>query len=79
MDILICDDEPLAIERLARLVSQLGHRRGRSDGINGSNFTEQVSNVSCRIVAITSDEFFFFCHNDMELNVMLLKGVKNFR
>ena len=25
MDILICDDEPLAIERLARLVSQLGH------------------------------------------------------
>lgn len=25
MDILICDDEPLAIERLARLVTQLGH------------------------------------------------------
>lgn len=25
MDILICDDEPLAIERLSRLVSQLGH------------------------------------------------------
>ena len=26
MDILICDDEPLAIERLSRLVSQLGHQ-----------------------------------------------------
>ena len=25
MNILICDDEPLAIERLSRLVSQLGH------------------------------------------------------
>ena len=25
MDILICDDEPLAVERLSRLVSQLGH------------------------------------------------------
>jgi two-component system, LytTR family, response regulator AlgR len=25
MDILICDDEPLAIERLSRLVTQLGH------------------------------------------------------
>ncbi|MDN5418038.1 MAG: LytTR family DNA-binding domain-containing protein [Acinetobacter sp.] len=26
MDILICDDEPLAVERLSRLVSQLGHQ-----------------------------------------------------
>jgi two-component system, LytTR family, response regulator AlgR len=26
MDILICDDEPLALERLSRLVTQLGHR-----------------------------------------------------
>ena len=26
MDILICDDEPLATERLARLVTQLGHQ-----------------------------------------------------
>lgn len=26
MDILICDDEPLAIERLSRLVTQLGHQ-----------------------------------------------------
>ncbi|WP_089604127.1 LytR/AlgR family response regulator transcription factor [Acinetobacter piscicola] len=25
MDILVCDDEPLAVERLSRLVSQLGH------------------------------------------------------
>lgn len=25
MDILICDDEPLAVERLSRLVTQLGH------------------------------------------------------
>ena len=25
MDILICDDEPLAVERLSRLVAQLGH------------------------------------------------------
>jgi two-component system, LytTR family, response regulator AlgR len=25
MDILICDDEPLALERLSRLVTQLGH------------------------------------------------------
>lgn len=25
MDVLICDDEPLAVERLSRLVSQLGH------------------------------------------------------
>ena len=25
MDLLICDDEPLAVERLSRLVSQLGH------------------------------------------------------
>src|SRR5690606_26962508 len=25
MDILICDDEPLAVERLSRLVSQLRH------------------------------------------------------
>ena len=25
MDILICDDEPLARERLSRLVTQLGH------------------------------------------------------
>ena len=25
MDILICDDEPLAVERLSRLVNQLGH------------------------------------------------------
>ncbi|WP_168405706.1 LytR/AlgR family response regulator transcription factor [Acinetobacter indicus] len=26
MDVLICDDEPLATERLARLVTQLGHQ-----------------------------------------------------
>ncbi|TNL46210.1 LytR/AlgR family response regulator transcription factor [Acinetobacter bereziniae] len=26
MDVLICDDEPLAVERLSRLVSQLGHQ-----------------------------------------------------
>ncbi|MFW1733691.1 LytR/AlgR family response regulator transcription factor [Acinetobacter sp. ULE_I001] len=26
MDILICDDEPLAVDRLSRLVSQLGHQ-----------------------------------------------------
>ena len=26
MDILICDDEPLAVERLSRLVTQLGHQ-----------------------------------------------------
>ena len=26
MDILICDDEPLAVERLSRLVAQLGHQ-----------------------------------------------------
>lgn len=26
MDILICDDEPLAVERLSRLVKELGHR-----------------------------------------------------
>jgi two-component system response regulator AlgR len=26
MDILICDDEPLAVERLVRLVSDLGHQ-----------------------------------------------------
>ena len=26
MDILICDDEPLAVERLSRLVMQLGHQ-----------------------------------------------------
>ena len=26
MDILICDDEPLAVERLSRLVSQMGHQ-----------------------------------------------------
>lgn len=26
MDILICDDEPLAVERLARLITQLGHQ-----------------------------------------------------
>ncbi len=26
MDILICDDEPLAIERLSSLVTQLGHQ-----------------------------------------------------
>ncbi len=26
MDILICDDEPLALERLSRLVTQLGHQ-----------------------------------------------------
>ena len=25
MDVLICDDEPLAVERLSKLVSQLGH------------------------------------------------------
>ena len=25
MDILICDDEPLAVERLSRMVTQLGH------------------------------------------------------
>lgn len=25
MDVLICDDEPLAVERLSRLVTQLGH------------------------------------------------------
>lgn len=26
MDILICDDEPLAVERLSRMVTQLGHQ-----------------------------------------------------
>ena len=26
MRILICDDEPLAVERLSRLVTQLGHQ-----------------------------------------------------
>lgn len=26
MDILICDDEPLAVERLSRLVTQMGHQ-----------------------------------------------------
>ena len=26
MEILICDDEPLAVERLSRLVTQLGHQ-----------------------------------------------------
>ncbi|MCH5141971.1 response regulator, partial [Mammaliicoccus sciuri] len=26
MDILICDDESLAIERLSRLVTQMGHQ-----------------------------------------------------
>ncbi len=38
MDILICDDEPLAIERLSRLVSQLGTSSG------GNSLTWSTSN-----------------------------------
>ncbi len=44
------------------LVDVLGHRGRGRDWIDGSVLAEKISDVCNRSVAITGDEFFFFCH-----------------
>ena len=45
------------------LVDVLGHRGGRRDRVDGGVLAEQVGDVRGGVVAITGDEFLFFCHD----------------
>ena len=54
--------EHILLAESGPLVHEFRHRRRRGNRIDGRVLTEQIRHVSRGEIAITSDEFFFFCH-----------------
>jgi hypothetical protein len=58
-----CLTEDVLAASSGPLVNVFGHRRRRSNGIDGGYLGKHVTNVCRGLVAITGHEFLFFSHN----------------
>ena len=59
--------EDVLTSRSSPFVDMLSHRRRGRNGVDGSHLGKHVRDVSRSFVAITSDQFLFFCHNPKKL------------